>query len=264
MAGYIERGETKAAAWADWLARFDLLLFIIAGLSHRYGLIATPEFFWVLAVIGSIGALALLLAAVAFRRLWLFGDRGGRLAARATLVALLLIVPFLVSGWQILRYPSLNDISTDLDDPPLFSALAQLRSEDMNPIEPISIVEAENQASAFPEITGRRYEAAPDTVIEAATAILNARNWRIAARTENTIAVGEHTIELVARSLMFGFESDAVIRITDEGETTYVDMRSASRYGVHDLGSNAARIRSFLDSLDDEVASRAGGQSPES
>lgn len=264
MAGYIERGETKAAAWADWLARFDLLLFIIAGLSHRYGLIATAEFFWVLALIGSLAALALLLAAVSFRRLWLFGDRGGKLATRATLVALLLISPFVVSGWQILRYPALNDISTDLDDPPVFSVLARLRTPDMNPIEPISVIEAENQAAAFPEITGRRYEAAPDTVIDAATAILNARSWRVAAQTENTEAVAEQAIEVVAHSLIFGFASDAVIRITDEGETTYVDMRSASRYGVHDLGSNAGRIRSFLDSLDDEVASRAGGQSPHS
>lgn len=263
MAGHFKRGESKSAAWADWLARFDLLLFLIAGLSHRYGFIATPDFFWVLALVGCLAALAGLLAAVAFRRLWLFGDRGGRLATRAALVALLVLAPFLFSGWQILRLPALNDISTDLDDPPRFTELSRLRGPAMNTVEPISVREAEDQIAAFPDITGRRYEAAPDTVLEAATAITTARSWTAAARSENPLPAGEFSIELLATSLIFAFESEVVIRITDEGETTYVDMRSASRYGAHDLGANARRIRSFLDSLDDEVASRAGGQSPD-
>jgi uncharacterized protein (DUF1499 family) len=48
------------------------------------------------------------------------------------------------------------------------------------------------------------------------------------------------------------------IRLTDEGETTYVDMRSASRYGRGDFGDNARRIAGFLDALDAEMADQAG------
>lgn len=258
MTGHVERGEAKSAGWADWLARFDLLLFIIAGLSHRYGLIATPDFFWVLALIGGLSGLALLMAAIAFRRLWLYGDRGGKLATRATIVALVIAAPFLVSGVLVLRSPALNDVSTDLDDPPLFSVLERQRGTDMNPIDAITIEEAESQIAAFPQVTGRRYEAAPDTVLEAIGSIITARGWKIAAQSEVSAETNEVTIELVARSLIFGFVSDAAIRVTDEGETTYVDMRSVSRYGVHDLGENARRIISFLASLDGEVAIRAG------
>jgi uncharacterized protein (DUF1499 family) len=36
---------------------------------------------------------------------------------------------------------------------------------------------------------------------------------------------------------------------TDDGKASIVDMRSVSRVGVSDLGVNAKRIRSFLDSL---------------
>ena len=35
-------------------------------------------------------------------------------------------------------------------------------------------------------------------------------------------------------------------------------MRSASRYGRHDLGDNAARIAGFLTELDQEIADQAG------
>jgi hypothetical protein len=34
-----------------------------------------------------------------------------------------------------------------------------------------------------------------------------------------------------------------------------VDVRSASRFGAHDLGANASRIRSLLEELDDVVSS---------
>ena len=260
MTGYVVRGETRSAAVADWLARFDLLLFAIAGLSHRYGLINTHDFFWVLALVGSSAAFALLLAAVAFRRLWLFGDRGGKLATRAILISLLILVPFLLSGGLALRYPALNDVSTDLDDPPRFSILARERTGQMNPMDPISLTEAGQQLSAFPAVTGRRYEAAPDTVMAAIGALLSSRGWQAAGQPSGSLEAGEITMEVTARSLIFGFASDIAIRITDEGETAYVDMRSSSRYGTHDLGSNALRIKSFLIDLDGEVANRAGGQ----
>jgi len=35
-------------------------------------------------------------------------------------------------------------------------------------------------------------------------------------------------------------------------------MRSASRYGRHDLGDNAERITAFLAELDQEIAAQAG------
>lgn len=60
----------------------------------------------------------------------------------------------------------------------------------------------------------------------------------------------ERYIEAVATSFLFGFESDVVIRLVEIEEGTLVDMRATSRWGAHDLGSNAARITQFLVELD--------------
>jgi hypothetical protein len=60
-------------------------------------------------------------------------------------------------------------------------------------------------------------------------------------------------IEAVARTPVMGFREDLVIRIRGADEESRVDMRSSSRYGFHDLGSNASRIRGFLDSLEEHI-----------
>jgi len=60
----------------------------------------------------------------------------------------------------------------------------------------------------------------------------------------------ERYVEAVAASLLFGFESDIVIRIIEEEEGTLVDMRSSSRWGPHDLGANASIIIDFMAELD--------------
>lgn len=60
----------------------------------------------------------------------------------------------------------------------------------------------------------------------------------------------ERYIEAVAETPVFGFESDVVIRIVEEDTGTLVDMRSVSRWGPHDLGSNAKRIEAFIAELD--------------
>jgi uncharacterized protein (DUF1499 family) len=43
-----------------------------------------------------------------------------------------------------------------------------------------------------------------------------------------------------------GFREDVVIRVRTSDKGVRLDMRSASRYGEHDFGSNAARIERFM------------------
>ena len=43
-------------------------------------------------------------------------------------------------------------------------------------------------------------------------------------------------VEAVDRTLVLGFHDDVIVRVTDLGRTARVDVRSASRYGRHDLG----------------------------
>jgi uncharacterized protein (DUF1499 family) len=57
-------------------------------------------------------------------------------------------------------------------------------------------------------------------------------------------------VEAVVKSFLFGFNSDIVIRVMESEDGTLVDMRATSRWGAHDLGSNAERIISFMNDLD--------------
>jgi uncharacterized protein (DUF1499 family) len=62
----------------------------------------------------------------------------------------------------------------------------------------------------------------------------------------------------VARSFVVGLPADVAIRVSNDGDTVVVDMRSTSRYGRYDLGDNASRIVGFLAELDQEVAGQVG------
>lgn len=57
----------------------------------------------------------------------------------------------------------------------------------------------------------------------------------------------------VAASPGLAVLSDIAIRLTEEEETTYVDMRAVSRTGNHDLGLNAWHITRFFAALDAEL-----------
>ena len=55
-------------------------------------------------------------------------------------------------------------------------------------------------------------------------------------------------IEAIEQTLL-GFYDDIAIRIDGDQRETRIDIRSASRYGQHDLGRNAARVRGFFKEL---------------
>jgi hypothetical protein len=60
------------------------------------------------------------------------------------------------------------------------------------------------------------------------------------------------------RTLIAGFRFDVLIRLREEAETTFVDVRVASRYGPHDLGLGAGFANQFLHALDAELLGIAG------
>ena len=65
--------------------------------------------------------------------------------------------------------------------------------------------------------------------------------WEVTALDESA-----GRIEAVVTTRWFGFKDDVVIRITPAGAGSRVDMRSKSRVGRSDAGTNARRIEEFL------------------
>ncbi len=53
-------------------------------------------------------------------------------------------------------------------------------------------------------------------------------------------------IEATDTTLWFGFKDDIVVRVTSLDSVSRIDVRSVSRVGKSDVGTNAARIRNYL------------------
>ena len=74
--------------------------------------------------------------------------------------------------------------------------------------------------------------------------------WRaMPAGRSRRSAPAEGRIEATATTLLFGFNDDVVIRVTPTPRGSRVDVRSESRIGHSDIGTNAKRVESFLDAL---------------
>ena len=56
-------------------------------------------------------------------------------------------------------------------------------------------------------------------------------------------------IEAVDTTAIMAFKDDIVIRVRSNADGTLVDLRSVSRVGVSDLGTNADRIREFREAF---------------
>jgi hypothetical protein len=98
-----------------------------------------------------------------------------------------------------------------------------------------------------------------DEIIGAVETVLQHQDWKV----EDPLPVADDrspqvTIGALARSLALELPVDIAVRISADGDTTVVDMRSASHYGRHDLGDNARRILDFLRELDQQVSTQTG------
>ncbi|MHA6644691.1 DUF1499 domain-containing protein [Mesorhizobium sp. A623] len=257
MGSYPERQTSKAAGWSRRVAAFSLVLLATVWLGHHFGLVETQGYLWVLGLVALLAALALLFAGFAFSRLWNFGDRGGRDLTVGALGALLVLAPYGFVAYQIATTPPLRDISTDLADPPALASAVD-RSRDMNVLAPLTPGEQRLQAENYPLATGRSYDAPADEIVDAVETVAKRQGWPLTGPIPAADAQSEVIIDTVAKSFILDLPADVAIRVTDSGDATLVDMRSASRYGRYDLGDNAARIAGFLAELDQEVAGRVG------
>lgn len=258
MTGYYEIAPARSVGPAFQLARFVVVLLAVTGLAFRYEFLAVPDFLHVCAVALALLAAAALFWVHAFLQVWRKGRPGGRRLTEALALLLVAFIPFGYSATQAVRYPELNDVTTDRSDPPVFFAIdAVPRGAGAHRPGPVS-PQAARQNEAYPEITGRRYPASPDVVIEEIDKLIDADGWTHVHRSGSPDAGDEVSIEGLVRTTILRFPADIVVRLTDEGDSTYVDMRSASHYGRHDLGDNARHIARFLSDLDAAMLARAG------
>ena len=143
--------------------------------------------------------------------------------------------------------PPIHDITTDTETPPAFVSLLPLRKEAPNPAEYGGPEVAAQQQKAYPDLAPALLPLPLNQAFERAYRTARKMGWRIIDRNP-----AEGRIEATATTFWFGFKDDVVIRVTSTAQGSRVDIRSVSRVGKSDVGTNAARIRKYLKTLTDK------------
>ncbi len=161
---------------------------------------------------------------------------------RRLVVALALVAGATVAGviYVARAWPLLNDVTTDVDDPPPFVALLPLRTQAGATTAYPGLATAHMQQTAYPDLQPIAIAKAPATAFAAAVAAVRDLGWTVVAEDPAT-----GRIEAIATTPLLRFNDDVVIRIRPAAGGSTVDMRSASRVGRGDLGANARRVRGF-------------------
>ncbi len=140
--------------------------------------------------------------------------------------------------------PLINDITTTPDDPPSFRRAALLpenRGRDMT----YSINNISRQRKAYPDLKPIVRADTPASAYDAAVeAAKRMPRWNIIAMDAAT-----RVIEAVATTGLMRFKDDIVIEVRPKGDGSTINVRSKSRTGKGDLGTNAARIRAYAQEL---------------
>jgi uncharacterized protein (DUF1499 family) len=242
---------TVAASAGFGIAFVAAIAALLAGLGTRWGWWDYRTGFSILrfTVWGGLAAALISLYAMVValrnrrRRAIVFGIHG------LIIGALVFGVPtYLVNQGR--KLPPIHDITTDTENPPVFVAVLPLRKDAPNTTQYGGAELAAQQKQGYPEITPVMLPLAPRAAFELALDAARRSGWEIVAAVPD-----ENRIEATATTDWFGFKDDIVIRIKPVNGGSRVDMRSVSRVGRSDLGTNARRIRDYLRQL---TASKAG------
>src|SRR5688572_4867006 len=206
-------------ALAPALAILAVALLLACGPGTRYGLWHYSTGFLLMRVAVYVGGAAAVLCVLALGIPGLRQGRGARLLAGLALALLAAALPLELQR-RARAAPPINDISTAGDTPAAM---------------------AEQQRRAYPDIRPVLLKTSAEEAFARARVAAERMGWEIVAADP---AAGR--IEAVATTFWFGFKDDVLVQLTPQGGASRIDVRSKSRVGRGDAGTNARRIRDYL------------------
>lgn len=214
------------------LAAASLLL---SGPGTRFGVWDFPVGLALFALAGLFGLVAAVVGAIA-------RTRAGRIAAAVGIAALLLPAYGILSSRQV---PPIHDLTTDLDDPPRFTAVLAARGRQANPIhDPMDAEVVRQHRAGYPDLRPIVLPLPPDAAFARIVKTAEGSGWTIVAADP-----ARRVLEATATTSFFGFRDDVAVRVRPADGGSRIDVRSTSRVGRGDAGANAARIRKFFEAL---------------
>lgn len=243
---------SRLAIWARRCALFSLVMSALVVVIVRAGFLEVMPALATFAGALMFAVFGIVLAFGAFAVIWKDGLDGARYAVTALAIGVALLAYPGYLGTRAYRLPMINDITTDPIDPPRFQAQARPREV----VEYAGLAAGEQQRMAYPDIEPLTVTANPAAAYDAAMQIIAKRKWVVVGDRRPQGIRRDYQIEAIAKTPIMGFREDVSLRIRPTRDGARIDVRSASRYGRHDLGSNASRIRSLLEDIDDIVTAK--------
>ncbi|MEM0900528.1 MAG: DUF1499 domain-containing protein [Pseudomonadota bacterium] len=240
------RLPSASARWALRLAKFLPFLGVAVFVSVQLQLIDRDGYVLLYWVVLWAAIVALFLTLIGMRSLWVRGTKGGRKVSGALFLCTVVLVPYIAMGADYLRYPRQADTSTDLIVPPLF--LDELRDIAGD----ARAIVASTLRDGYPELSGQRYQADFVRVYDATKQVMEENGLSERVQRGRIGANDDIFIEYDWNTFFALWPHELVVRLTDEGETVFVDMRSRAIEKDHDLAKNAkliARLQARLDAL---------------
>lgn len=236
------------ARWSFKHACFAAIIAALAVLGYRFGIMNHQVALIILVGGAAIGMMAVLSGIVSILGIITAVDTkvsGLFLALTGLIVGLAVVTPVFLSVQAGYEVPRIHDITTDLQDPPEFTTIANVRTTAHNPLDRNSPANlAKLQQAGYPDLGPLLIDKEASQVFEEAASLARSRGWEIV-----DISAEKGTIEATDTTRFMGFKDDVVIRVSEKEDQTIVDMRSVSRVGISDMGTNAARIKAFLNDL---------------
>ena len=248
---FLDEPITPFAIWSARLALFAVAVAALSVIIVRSGLLDIGP---ALATFGAalvFAAAAILLALASFVAIWRNGVPGlGRALIALMLGAALLAYPAYLAV-RAAKLPEINDVTTDFANPPRFDVLARLR--------PPGRVDyparyADLQRKAYPDVVPLQTDLPVRQAYDQALKVVTKRKWLVVDARTPSPTRPQGVIEAVARTPIMGFRDDVVVRVTPLSDGSRIDVRSASRYGLSDFGTNARRVVALLNDLDDAIS----------
>jgi len=167
-------------------------------------------------------------------------------ARNALLAGIAIVFVFVLASLPGRGKPRINDITTDLADPPAFVAAA---SDPANAGRDLSYPPdfALQQQAGYPALAPIVVAGTPADVFPRALSAAEGLGWKVVASDP-----GAGTFEANQTSTLFHFVDDVSVRVRPDPADpakSRIDVRSKSRDGKGDLGVNARRIEAFARAL---------------
>lgn len=216
------------------LALAGLALLVISGPAVRFDVFSYRTGLSLFRWTTYAGIAAVILAVLALA-VPVSGKRGVAMPVFALLLgAATFAVPFQFQR-QASAVPPINDITTDPANPPQYMTAAR----------PYPGTEfARQQRAAYPDIAPVMLPLPPREAYERALKTAESMGWEVVGRD-----AAKGTLEAVDTTRWFGFKDDIAVRVVATDGGSRVDVRSKSRLGRSDIGTNARRIRAYVERL---------------